>query len=98
MYQWAATLTSSGQNMPFALPQQVDRTPNGFKMSFLQSNDENGFESVGDIVAELEELAGGQSALLIKGYGDRLKFLVDLPLVMQTMPGAIKLAIDACKN
>ena len=35
MYQWANGLTTSGQNMPFALPQRVDRLPTGFSMAFL---------------------------------------------------------------
>jgi len=29
MYQWAATLTSSGRNMPLALPLRTDRTDDG---------------------------------------------------------------------
>ena len=36
LYQWAATLTSSGQNLPFALPQRVDKLSkpsNGFLVS-----------------------------------------------------------------
>lgn len=36
MYQWAATLTSSGQNMPFALPLKTDKLPSGFTISFLR--------------------------------------------------------------
>lgn len=32
MYQWAATLTQAGRNLPFALPQRVDRLPNGFQV------------------------------------------------------------------
>lgn len=36
MYQWASTLTSSGQNMPFALPIQADKLPAGFTLSFLR--------------------------------------------------------------
>lgn len=36
MYQWAATLTSSAQNMPFSLPLQADRTPDGFDIAFLR--------------------------------------------------------------
>ena len=30
MFQWATSLTTSGQNMPFALPQRVDRLDNGW--------------------------------------------------------------------
>ena len=33
LYQWAATLTHSGQNMPFALPFRTDPLPNGFQAS-----------------------------------------------------------------
>ena len=33
LYQWANGLTTSGQNMPFALPQRVDRLPSGFSMA-----------------------------------------------------------------
>jgi hypothetical protein len=29
MYQWAATLTSNGRNMPLALPLRTDQTDNG---------------------------------------------------------------------
>ena len=29
MYQWAATLTSSGRNMPLALPLRTDQTDDG---------------------------------------------------------------------
>eukprot|EP00892_Ulva_mutabilis_P003540 jgi/Ulvmu1/1558/UM110_0021.1 len=36
MYQWASTLTSSGQNMPFALPLKADKLPSGFAISFLR--------------------------------------------------------------
>ena len=54
MFQWANGLTTSGQNLPFALPQRVDALETGFSMAFLQS-DPNGepgtFVSVGEIVA-----------------------------------------------
>ena len=33
LYQWAATLTSSGQNMPFALPIKADKLDKGFQAS-----------------------------------------------------------------
>ena len=32
LYQWAATLTSSGRNMPFALPIRADKLKNGFQV------------------------------------------------------------------
>lgn len=33
LYQWAATLTSSGRNMPFALPIRADKLKNGFQVN-----------------------------------------------------------------
>lgn len=32
MYQWAATLTYQGTNLPFSLPLKVDRLPTGFQV------------------------------------------------------------------
>ena len=97
MFQWATTLTTSGQNMPFVLPQKVDKTKTGFEMDFLKSNpkDPGSFVSVGTIEAKVEEIEDGAKILFIQGYGDvRIpKKLVDVPIVMQTMPNAIKRAI-----
>lgn len=36
LYQWAATLTSSGQNMPFALPIKADKVDQGFQVRTYQ--------------------------------------------------------------
>ena len=97
MFQWATTLTTSGQNMPFVLPQKVDKTKTGFEMDFLKSNpkDPGSFVSVGTIEAKVEEIEDGAKILFLRGYGDvRVpKKLVDVPIVMQTMPNAIKRAI-----
>lgn len=97
MFQWATTLTTSGQNMPFVLPQKVDKTKTGFEMDFLKSNpkDPGSFVSVGTIEAKVEEIEDGAKILFIRGYGDvRIpQKLVDVPIVMQTMPNAIKRAI-----
>ena len=96
MFQWANTLTTSGQNMPFALPQRVDALPTGFSMAFLQSGAEPGtFESVGEIVAVVEDVPGGGKALMVRGTGKVAQrgALVDVPQVMQTMPAAINNAI-----
>lgn len=41
MYQWAATLTVSGQNMPFTMPLQTDKTDGGFDIAFLRLIDGN---------------------------------------------------------
>ena len=96
MFQWATTLTTSGQNMPFVLPQKVDKTKTGFEMDFLKSNpkDPGSFVSVGTIEAKVEEIEDAK-ILFLRGYGDvRIpKKLVDVPIVMQTMPNAIKRAI-----
>ncbi len=35
LYQWAATVTSSGNNMPLALPLRVTRTQEGFEVCRL---------------------------------------------------------------
>jgi len=97
MFQWATTLTTSGQNMPFVLPQKVDKTETGFEMDFLKSNpnDPGSFVSVGTIEAKVEDIEDGSKILFLRGYGDvRVpKKLVDVPIVMQTMPNAIKRAI-----
>ena len=98
MFQWANGLTTSGQNLPFALPQRVDALETGFSMAFLQS-DPNGepgtFISVGEIVASVENVDGGARALIVRGTGKAAEkgVLVDVPLVMNTMVPAIKNAI-----
>ena len=98
MFQWANGLTTSGQNLPFALPQRVDALETGFSMAFLQS-DPNGepgtFISVGEIVASVENVDGGARALIVRGTGKAAEkgVLVDVPMVMNTMVPAIKNAI-----
>ena len=37
MYQWAATLTSNGRNMPLALPLRTDQTDNGVLVRCLKA-------------------------------------------------------------
>lgn len=32
MYQWAATLTQNGANLPFVSPLKADKLPNGFQV------------------------------------------------------------------
>eukprot|EP00227_Mantoniella_beaufortii_P021114 CAMPEP_0197578512 /NCGR_PEP_ID=MMETSP1326-20131121/2689_1 /TAXON_ID=1155430 /ORGANISM="Genus nov. species nov., Strain RCC2288" /LENGTH=184 /DNA_ID=CAMNT_0043141697 /DNA_START=157 /DNA_END=711 /DNA_ORIENTATION=- len=99
MFQWANSLCHSGQNMPFALPQRVDmlESGNGFSMAFLTSDPRapGTFSSVGEIVASVEDGAAGVRVLMIRGTGKVAQkgALVDVPMVMQTMPGAIKNAI-----
>ena len=98
MFQWANGLTTSGQNLPFALPQRVDALETGFSMAFLQSDpkgEPGTFISVGEIVASVEDVDGGARALIVRGTGKAAEkgVLVDVPLVMNTMVPAIKNAI-----
>ena len=95
MFQWANTLTTSGQNMPLSLPLRVDPQPNGFTLAFLMSDpkgEPGTFVSVGEIVATVEDTPGGDArVLMIRGTGKvaQKDALVDVPVVMQTMPAMI---------
>jgi hypothetical protein len=94
MFQWATTLTTSGQNMPFALPQKVDRTERGFDVEFLMMSKTTPgeFDAVGAISASVEEAEEkGVRVLMIRGYGNVMD-LVDTPVIMGSMPGAIRRA------
>lgn len=95
LFQWANGLTTSGQNLPFALPQRVDSLEFGFSMAFLQSDpkgEPGTFVSVGEIVAVVEDVENGGRALIIRGTGKAAQkgMLVDVPMVMNTMLPAIK--------
>ena len=97
LWQWANGLTTSGQNLPFALPQRVDPLEFGFSMAFLQSDpkgEPGTFVSVGEIVATVEDVDAGR-ALIVRGTGKAAEkgVLVDVPMVMNTMVPAIKNAI-----
>jgi len=116
MYNWAATLTASGANYPFALPLQVDRLPTGFKISMLKAVTKGQFGSAADIEATVEEVAGEGSVLFVRFYAgpaadaDRkagaapadptarlealISGLVDVDTIMQTMPRAIRKAVQ----
>lgn len=67
----ANTLTTSGQNMPLALPLRVDAQPNGFSLAFLMSDPKGApgtFVSVGEILANVEDAPdGGVRVLMIRG-------------------------------
>lgn len=39
MYQWAATMTSSGKNPMFSLPLAADKTQDGFDLTFMEMYD-----------------------------------------------------------
>jgi len=100
LYQWANGLTTSGQNMPFALPQRVDRLPSGFSMAFLVSDpkgEPGTFVSCGEIIAEVVDhpLQEGQRVLIINGTGQVMDKgrLIDVDTVMQTFPNAIRNAV-----
>jgi hypothetical protein len=97
LYQWASTLTSSGQNLPFALSQRVDRTEDGFELTFLTSTPgaaAGELSAVGAIVASVEDAPGEKQGrvLMIRGYGNVAK-CVDTPVVMNSMPAAIRRAV-----
>ena len=66
MYNWAATLTTAGRNMPFALPLRVDPTPDGFQISLLRVVDSQVL-SVADLVASVEAVQGGCAAKCTAG-------------------------------
>jgi len=93
MFTWANTLTSSGANLPFVLPQRVDRLPGGFEMAFIRLDDDtNEPYSVGELRAEVEPINDGKAhALIVRGCGD-MDRLVDVPLIMQSMVPAIRKA------
>ena len=100
LFQWATTLTTSGQNMPFALPQRVDRLPTGFSMAFLVSDPDGEpgtFVSCGEIIATVQDhpLQEGNRVLIINGTGKVMDkgVLIDVDTVMQTFPNAIRNAI-----
>lgn len=67
LYQWASTLTSSGQNMPFALPIKADKLDNGFQMSLLRIKDGRPM-SVGDIVANVEQVDEMGDVLFVRFF------------------------------
>jgi hypothetical protein len=73
LYQWASTLTTDA-NLPFALPQRVDRTPEGFDMAFLMSDGAapGEFAPVGAISASVEDAPDGDArVLMIRGLRER---------------------------
>lgn len=108
LYQWAASLTSNGRNMPLALPLRTDKAGDGFVMQLLRVADAGGAVSVGDIAVVVEPVSGVGNVLFVRFYegagaasiyktnGDLkalMAALVDVPLIVQTMPQAIRLAV-----
>jgi hypothetical protein len=65
LYQWAATVTSSGNNMPLALPLRVTRTQEGFEMSMLRMRGTSPV-SVADITASVEAVSGKGQVLFLR--------------------------------
>lgn len=113
MYQWAATLTQSGQNFPFACPIKADRLDTGFQISLLKKSGE-GFDSAGDLQATVEAVEGKGNVLFVRFYEGPASFLerrtpapaddkqrldialqslVDVPIILSTMPDAIRSAV-----
>lgn len=94
LYQWAASLTSNGANLPFALAQSAERTSDGFELTFLvRTGDGAELQPVGAIAASCEDAPNGQGrVLMIRGYGNVMD-CVDTPVVMGAMPAAIRRAV-----
>jgi hypothetical protein len=46
LYQWAATVTSSGRNMPLALPMRVSRSPQGRGFEASETDQHNKLQAV----------------------------------------------------
>lgn len=67
MYQWATTLTSSGSNLPFALPIRTDKMDKGFQMSLLRIKDGQPL-SVGDIKAHVEPVEDKGDVLFVRFF------------------------------
>lgn len=57
LYQWAATLTTNGRNMPFALPLRCDQLPRGFTIELLRVVDGDVLATA-KLEATVEEVAG----------------------------------------
>ena len=68
-------------------------------MAFLMSDpkEPGTFTSIGEITATVEDGPDSARVLMVRGFGKVAEkgALVDVPLVMQTMPGAIKNAITS---
>jgi len=94
LYQWAASLTSNGANLPFALAQSAERTSDGFELTFLvRTGDGAELQPVGSIAASCEDAPNGEGrVLMIRGYGNVMD-CVDTPVVMGGMPAAIRRAV-----
>jgi len=108
LYQWAASLTSNGRNLPLALPLRADKTDDGFLLQLLRVGRDDGVVSVGDIVVAVEPVESAGNVLFVRFYegeganaiyksnGDLprlLQSLVDVPLIVNTMPQAIRRAV-----
>mmetsp|Transcript_9054 Transcript_9054/g.16332 ORF Transcript_9054/g.16332 Transcript_9054/m.16332 type:complete len:188 (-) Transcript_9054:102-665(-) len=68
MYQWASTLTISGQNMPFVLPMKTDKLDDGFMISMCNLQDDKGLVSVGDLQGTVEEVPGVGKVFFVRFY------------------------------
>lgn len=65
----------------------------GFKMSLIRMDSLNSPTSVGDIIAEVEDVGSGRQAFVIRLEQDKPEILVDLDLIMGSMKMAIIRAI-----
>lgn len=94
IYQWASSLTLSGQNMPFALPQKVDRVDTGFDIVFLKQGKGGEFNSVGKIFARVEEI-NGANVYMVRFAAGEMQFATGARQDPQSMSEAeVKKALD----
>eukprot|EP00195_Chlamydomonas_chlamydogama_P011389 CAMPEP_0202900724 /NCGR_PEP_ID=MMETSP1392-20130828/12002_1 /ASSEMBLY_ACC=CAM_ASM_000868 /TAXON_ID=225041 /ORGANISM="Chlamydomonas chlamydogama, Strain SAG 11-48b" /LENGTH=222 /DNA_ID=CAMNT_0049587165 /DNA_START=102 /DNA_END=770 /DNA_ORIENTATION=+ len=68
MYQWAATMTQSGANYPFALPLKVDKLDTGFKISLLKKAGKGSFESAAEIEGVVEAVETGKRVFFVRFF------------------------------
>mmetsp|Transcript_33585 Transcript_33585/g.106832 ORF Transcript_33585/g.106832 Transcript_33585/m.106832 type:complete len:163 (+) Transcript_33585:194-682(+) len=91
MFQWATSLTVSGQNMPFSLPLKVDRSTDGFTIGLMRVNDGK-IETVCEIVARQE----GEFFMIYEETESKEEF-IDIPMIMGGMQTAIKKNVVLCQ-
>eukprot|EP00899_Mesostigma_viride_P020188 jgi/Mesvir1/28170/Mv04730-RA.1 len=87
MFNWANTLTSSGQNLPLALPLKVDRTPDGFNIGLMRMNGKEA-TVVCQLTAKMED-----NVFLVFEETESTEEFVDVPPIMASMANAIRRAV-----
>lgn len=112
IYSWASTITSSGQNMPFALPLRTRQIKNGFEIGLLRIRDGSPV-AVGSIQATVEDIVGtgdvmfvrfveGEGAAMVRNKPlpsdsqERLKIVLESLVDVPLIMGSMKTAIRQC--